>query len=108
MVILQQDRAMPQGVQLSGVGDGCLSGRIAVRIIEFCRPADAGGALDNSINLALPATSENFFDLIFVGNELAGRKNRIGQSVSFSFFHSPRYMKSIMRRTRNPVNCRLY
>jgi len=64
-VVLQKDRAMTQRIELAGVCDGRLAGWIAMRRIEFCRPPNARAPLHNSINLALPATSEISVDLIF-------------------------------------------
>ena len=77
MVILQQDRAMPQGIELAGIGDRRLARRIAMRIVEFCRPADARAPLHYSVNLALPATSEISVDLILPGNDTARPESRI-------------------------------
>jgi hypothetical protein len=43
-----------------------------MRVIKLRRPADAGGALDNGVNLALPTTSEQAVDLILARNPPAG------------------------------------
>src|SRR5208282_1747726 len=74
VVVLEQDGAVAEGVELAGIGDGGFAGGIAVGVIEFCGPADAGAALDNSVNLALPATSEHFLDLVFASDVAARGK----------------------------------
>src|ERR1700722_66310 len=74
VVILHQDGAMPQGIQLAGIADGGLAGWIAEGIVKLGRPVDAGSPLDNRINLALPTTSERSVDLVLSGDDAAGRK----------------------------------
>ena len=65
---------MAKGVELAGVGDGGFAGGIAVRVVEFCGPPDAGALFDNDINLALPATSERAVDDIFPRDGAARRE----------------------------------
>ena len=74
VVVLHQDRAVAQGVELAGVGDGGLAHRVAVGVVEFGRPADAGGPLDDRVNLALPATSERPLDLVLARDRPPGRE----------------------------------
>ena len=76
VVVLHQDRAVPQGVELAGVGDGGLAHRVAVGVVELGGPADAGGALDDGVNLALPATSERALDHVLPGDAPARRESR--------------------------------
>src|SRR5450755_1954425 len=57
VVVLQQDRAMPQGVELASIRNRRLTGRIAMGIVKLSRPPNPRTPLDNSINLALPTTS---------------------------------------------------
>jgi hypothetical protein len=68
VVVLHQDRAVPQGVELAGVGDGGLARGVAVGVVELGRPADAGVPLDDAVNLALPATSERGVDDVLSGD----------------------------------------
>ena len=72
VVILHQNGAVPQGIELAGIGDGGFAGGIAVGVVELRGPADAGVALDNRVNLALPATSERSLDDVFSRHRSAG------------------------------------
>ena len=76
MVVLHQDRAVAQGVELAGVGDGGLAHGVAVGVIELRGPADAGGPLDDGVNLALPTTSERALDLVLPGHASAPAGSR--------------------------------
>ena len=77
VVVLHQDRAVPQGVELAGVGDGGLARRVAVGVVELRGPADAGGPLDDGVNLALPATSERPLDHVLARRRSAPAGSRI-------------------------------
>src|SRR5690606_27484075 len=55
VVVLEHDRARPQGVELARVADRPLSCRVPVREIELGGPADARVPLANLVDLALRA-----------------------------------------------------
>jgi hypothetical protein len=69
VVVLHQDRAVAQSVELARVGDGRLAHRVAVGVVEFRGPANAGGAFDDDVNLALPAASERPLDLVLARDD---------------------------------------
>lgn len=100
MVVLHEDRAVAQCVEFTGVADGGFAERVAVGVIEFGGAADAGGALDDGVNLAFPATSEKIVDRVLPRDRPAGREV---ESANFSgtIYH----VQAIVDPTRRGVNC---
>lgn len=87
VVILHEDRAMAQGIELAGVDDGGIAHRIAMGVIEFGGAADAGGAFDNRIHLAFPAAAEGPFDQIFSSDAPPGREIESLYPLAWSIRH---------------------
>ncbi len=107
VVVLHQDGAVPQRVELLGVSDCGLSGGIAVRVVELGGATDAGGALDNRINLAFPATSKRPFNFIFSrdlspGCEVKG-SYALARAVHAGIFPGHRWCRQTGAVTRRPV-----
>jgi len=70
VVVLDEDRAVAQALELPGmVAGGAVTG-IAPRVEELRRPRDAGALLGDAIDLALPAGAQKLLDPVLSGEQL--------------------------------------
>src|SRR5690242_16393885 len=74
VVILHQDWAVAQRVELARVSDGGLAGGVAMGVIELGGAADAGDLVYDDVNFAFPATSEEALDRVLSRHATPGLK----------------------------------
>ena len=65
VVVLHQDGAVSQGIELPGVGDDGFAGGVAVRVVELGSTADARVAFGDDIDLTLIAAAQEALDDVF-------------------------------------------
>ncbi len=66
MVILGDDRAVSQPLELARVPRRRPVARIPLRVEQLGRPMDAGAALADPVDLSLPASPQKLFDHVLV------------------------------------------
>jgi hypothetical protein len=71
-MVLDQDRGLPELVQLAGVELRGFVRRVAVREEELGGTLNAGAQLADFVNLALPAVADFIQYLVFIGNAPPG------------------------------------
>jgi hypothetical protein len=71
VVVLDQDRAVAQALELPGVVAGRAVTRIAPWVEELRRTRDPGALLGDAIDLALPAGAQKLLDPVLPGEQFA-------------------------------------